>query len=63
MEITSPWCFQTIETDVQAHKPGLDQLSRQAEEIAESSADSRLPSYVQQLEARFKALSANVKVG
>ena len=54
--------LQIIDTDVAAHKPGLDSLMKQAEEISRSNTDSRMKTYAEQVGSRYSAVAATVKV-
>ena len=54
--------LQMIQTDITAHKPGLDSVTKQAEEISRNNADTRVATYAEQLNARYKSAASSVKV-
>ena len=53
---------QMMQTDVIAHKPGLEEVLRQADEISHNNTDTRVAAYAQQLNNRYKNVATSVKV-
>ena len=51
-----------MQTDVAAHKPGVESVLKQATDISQSNTDTRVASYAEQLNSRYKSIANAVKV-
>ena len=55
-------CFQMMQTDISAHKPGVEEVVKQAADISHNNTDTRVMTYAQQLSTRYSNVATSVEV-